>query len=140
MGFVQTAAEGAFGITLDRLRRGVDLGQGDPRPELDLAQQRDFLAEQAGGRTDEPYRQCLLYHGFRWYPLPELRKLPGAYGKLEGEWRSTKLRLAFTVQDLTGGFPTGPAKLDEYLRDHRLVVAVSRGRVPKEALTRARRR
>jgi hypothetical protein len=107
---------------------------------VDLVQQREFLEEQAGGRTDEPYRRALIHHGFRWWSVEQLRKLPGAIGKLEGEWRSEKLKLAFTAQDLASSFPTGPESLDRYLRDQKMVRAVTAGRISKQDLRRARSR
>lgn len=140
MGFIENAADASLGLTLDRVRQGLDAGEFDQRPELDKAQQREFLEDQAGGRTDELYRQCLLYHGFEWYDMLKLRQLPGGHLKTEGEWRNAKLGLAFGPQNLTSGFPMGPESLDKYLRDFKLAEAVSKGKVPKEVLRAARLR
>jgi hypothetical protein len=138
--FIVDAATGAFEQTVDRIRRNEDHGGFNPRPKLDEKQLAEFQAEQRQGRTDEPYRQCLTYHGFVWREVEQLPMLEGGVYRREGEWRSAKLRLAFTPTDLASSFPTGPESLDRYIRDELLKRQVTAGRVAKKDLRRSRDR
>lgn len=142
MGFIEKATDGEFALTMDRIRQRLDYGVENQRPELDLKQQKEFLDGLGQGATDEAFRQSLLYHGFHWYPLEQIiaSGLPGTAHKTEGEWRSGKLKLAFTPRDLATGFPRGPEQLDKFLREHKLAMKVTAGRVPKEVLRKARKR
>lgn len=148
MGFIESATEGAFRQTVDRVERKLDYGSyQDARPAIDPKMQAEFFAESAAGRTDEIYRQCLEHHGFVWVPIEKLKTLPRMVATLEGQWRSTKLRpaLAFTPRDLTMGFPgmgdMKPAEqLHKYLEDYKMQLRLKKGRLPKEALKRARDR
>lgn len=147
MGFIESATEGAFRQTVERVERKLDYGSYNVRPEIDRKQQAEFFADSQAGRTDELYRQCLEHHGFVWMPVEKLRTLPGMVATLEGQWRSTNLKpaLAFTPRDLTMGFPgmgdMKPAEqLHKYLEDYKLQLRHRKGRVPKEALKRLRDR
>ncbi len=149
MGFLEraavdaSAADGTLAQTLDRIRAGTDFS-ANPTPAFDPKQAKDWQDANAQGRTDEPYRQALLYHGFVWWPLAKLQAqgLPGGHLLTEGQWRNLKLDppMGFTPRDLALGFPEGPESFDKFIREHKLAMAVKRGRVPKEALVRARRR
>ncbi len=143
MGFIETAAEGAFQMTKDRIERKLDYGYENQRPDLDPKQQKEFLDALGEGKTDEPYRQCLQYHGFNWYPLEQIiaKNLGGDNaGKKEGEWRNGRLGLAFTPRDLTTGFPTGPEALDRYIKERKLEAKIAAGKMPKAALREMRKR
>jgi len=131
MSFIHSAAEGALALTLDRVKAGTDHGQFNVRPEMDIKQQADLLAQQADGRQAEIYRQCLEYHGFRWHDLETLPMLEGGVARTSGEWRHPRMQLAFTPQDLVSGFPLGPESLDSYLRDRRVELKIQAGRVKK---------
>lgn len=142
MGFIQravieTASEGALGLSLDRIRRNEDHGQFNPRPQFDPKQEAELRAQQRDGRTDEIYRQCLAHHGFVWYPVEQLPMLEGGVYRAEGEWRHRRLRLAFTPQDLTSGFPTAEA-LERYVTDQILLAKTRTGRVSKADLRKSR--
>lgn len=144
-GFVEDAVEGALGLSLDRIRRGVDYGYENQRPELDEKQQAEFIGEQAQGRTDEAYRQSLEFHDFTWWPLQKIHSLPGTRLMTEGEWRNDKLQLAFTPNDLAMGFPGTPSmtaaeQFDRHIRDVKMVNAEKRGKITKAILRAARRR
>lgn len=138
MGFIQYAADGAADIAVQRVRDNKDHGSFNPRPEIDRQQQAELQEAQRGGRTDEIYRQCLTYHGFRWFTVEQLPMLEGGVYRAEGEWRHAKLKLAFTPRDLASGYPLGPESLDTFLRDQKMALAVSKGRVPKQLLRKAR--
>lgn len=138
MGFIQNAVDGAVALSLDRVRRGEDHGQFNPRPVVDLQQQAEFVEQQRGGRTDEPYRQCLTYYGFVWRDIPQLPMLEGGVARTEGEWRNRKMKLSFTPTDLAAGFPSGPEGLDRYLREEILTRKVKAGKVAKADLRKAR--
>lgn len=144
MGFIESAAEAQFRLTQDRIERRLDYGMENQRPELDVKQQKEFLDALGQGKTDEPYRQCLQYHGFNWYPLEQIiaSDLPVAVtaGKTEGEWRNGKLKLAFTPRDLATGFPMGPESLDRFLRERKVELQVAARKVPKSALRDMRKR
>lgn len=142
MGFIESAAEASFQLTQQRIEKRLDYGMTNQRPELDVKQQKEFLDALGQGKTDEPYRQCLRYHGFNWYSLEQIiaSGLPGSAGKTEGEWRNGKLKLAFTPRDLATGFPTGPEALDRYLRDRKIEAQVAARKVPKSALRELRKR
>ena len=140
MSFVVDAAQGALDLSLDRIRRGADHGEFNPRPEIDPKQQAEFLDEQRGGRTDEAYQQCLRYHGFKWFDVQQLPMLEGGVNRREGEWRHRKLTLAFTPTDLASGFPAGPESLDKYIRDEILKAKVAAGRAEKRDLKKFRDR
>lgn len=131
MPFIEEAAVGAFQATMERIESKLDYGYENPRPELDVKQQREFLEEQSQGKGDEPYRQALEYHGFKWYPLEKLALMPGTTLKTEGEWRSDRLKLAFTPRDLTTGFPQGPEQFDRHIREEIMRRQVAKGRVSK---------
>ncbi len=151
MGFLEQAAVDAarsgdkeFAETLDRIRRGEDATNTVTKPIFDPKQAREWQDDNAQGRTDEPYRQCLEYHGFQWWPLARLQalQLPGVELKTEGEWRwpnPTPL-LAFTPRDLATGFPEGPESLDRYLRDYKLQAKLRAGKISKQDLIRSRER
>lgn len=117
-GFIESAAEGAYRHALDRVRRGLDRDLDDPRPEIDLKQQREFREERAGGRESDAYRQALEYHGFAWHP-PEALPLANGVAQ-EGQWRHEGLRMGFTPSDLTMGFPGGPEQFDRHVREELL--------------------
>jgi len=142
MGFIESAAEGAFQLTKDRIERKLDYGYENQRPDFDPKQAKEFLDALGQGKDDEAYRQCLEYHGFRWYPLEQIiaSDLPGAAGKKEGEWRNGRLKLAFTPRDLATGFPMGPESLDRYLRERKAEAKVAAGAMPKQALREMRKR
>lgn len=141
MGFIERAAEGQFQMTADRIRQGKDYGTNyDPRPEIDLKQRAEFLEEARGNRTDEPYRQCLEYYGFRFYEVRELPMLEGGVYREEGEWRHLTMKLAFTPTDIASSFPAGPESLDRYMKDEILSRKVRAGKVPKSELRRQRKR
>lgn len=131
MGFIDEAADKAYRATMDRVASKLDYGYEDPRPALDTKQQREFLEEASQGKNDEPYRQALEHHGFKWYPLEKLALMPGTTLKTEGEWRNDRLKLAYTPRDLTTGFPQGPEQFDRYLREEKMRLQVSKGRVSK---------
>lgn len=134
MSFIIDAATGAYQDTIDRVRRAEDHGQFNPRPRLDEQQLREFQEEQRQGLTDEPFRQCLAYHKFRWFEVQELPMLEGGVYRREGEWRHLGLRLAFTPTDLASGFPLGPESLDRYVRDLLAERLAAKKRVPKSEL------
>lgn len=146
MGFIQTAAEGALDLSLDRVRRGADHGEFNPRPDFDPKQAAELQAEQRDGRTAEAYRPVLEHHGFVWREIAQLPALEGnefrtdLVYRTEGEWRHRKLRLAFTPTDLTTGFPGGPPDLDQYLKDAVLAAKTRAGRVTQADLRKSRRR
>lgn len=140
MGFIQTAAEGALGMSLDRVRKGDDHGEFNPRPQFDPKQEAELRADQKAGRTAEIYLKTLAYHGFVWLSVQQLPMLEGGVYRTEGEWRHQKLRLAFTVTDLTAGFPGGAEDLDQYIRDAILAEKTRRGRVAQADLRKSRRR
>lgn len=134
MSFIVDAATGAYQETVDRIRRNEDHGGFNPRPRMDEQQLREFQEEQRQGQTDEPFRQCLAYHGFRWFEVQELPMLEGGVYRREGEWRHQKLSLAFTPTDLASGFPTGPESLDRYVRDLLAERLAAKKRIPKPEL------
>lgn len=140
MSFIVDAATGAFEQTVDRIRRNEDHGGFNARPQFDPKQQQELLADQCQGRTDEPYRKCLEYHGFVWREVQDLPMLEGGVYRREGEWRHWKLGLAFTPTDLASSFPAGPESLDVYIRDELLKAMVTAGRASKKDLRRSRGR
>lgn len=139
MGFVVDAANGALGLTLDRIRREEDHGQFNVRPQIDFKQQADLRAMQADGRKEEIFRQCLEHYRFRWFEIPELPMLEGGVARVEGEWRNIKLGLAFTPQDLVSSFPMGPESLDTYLKERITELKIQAGKLPRAARAKARR-
>lgn len=146
MGFITDGVQAALDLSLDRVRRNQDHGQFNPRPATDPKQQSEFLDEARGGRTDELYRQCLEFHGFRWYEPGQLPMLEGSLERLssihrsEGEWRHATLKLGFTPTDLASGFPKGPESLDTYIRDEKLKAKVQQGKVAQSDLRKSRLR
>lgn len=134
MSFIVDAATGAYEETIGRIRRAEDHGSLNPRPALDEKQLQEFQEEQRQGKTDEPFRQCLAYHKFRWFEVQELPMLEGGVYRREGEWRHIGLRLAFTPTDLASSFPGGPETLDTYVRDLLAQRLAAKKRVPKSEL------
>lgn len=146
MGFIQNAAEGALGLSLDRVRRGEDHGEFNVRPDFDPKQAAELQAEQRDGRTVEAYRPVLEHFGFVWREIQQLPALEGnefrtdLVYRTEGEWRHPRLKLAFTPTDLTTGFPGGPESLHTYLQDQVLAAKSRAGRLPQSDLRRSRRK
>lgn len=141
MGFILDAATGAYEVTRERMRQGVDFdGYRNIRPQIDQKERKEFLAEQRDGRTADQYKQCLEFHGFVWWPADALPALEGDVKRIEGEWRHQKMKLAFTPNDLAGSFPGGPESLDRYLKDFKLANAVTKRRAPKSELRKFRDR
>ena len=139
MGFVEQAARGAYEATMDRVVQKLDYGYENQRPAIDEKQRQEFLAEHGDGKSDEAFRQALSYHGFVWWPVERLALLPGPL-KTEGEWRNDKLKLAYTPNDLTTGWPGGPEDFDRFLREEKLKRQATKGKVAKQDLKRARQR
>lgn len=139
MGFLQQAAEQAFQESMQRVRAGIDHGSVDQMPGFDAKAELDLLKQQTDNRTDEPFRQALEYHGFVWWPLAKIRRARGGRTKTEGEWRSDRLRLAYTATDLPRSFRT-PEEFDREIRDIIAARKVSAGRLPKAELRRMRSR
>ena len=137
MGFIAHAAETAFQETVDRIKLGMDHGSVNQQPDFDPKQQADLIAQQTDNRTDERFRQALEYHGFVWWPLEKLRRLPWGRRKLEGEWRHQKLGLAYTATDLPRSF-AGPEEFDREIRELIAAAKVAGGKLPKSALRRMR--
>lgn len=134
MSFIVSAAQAAYEQTIDRVRRAEDHGQFNPRPQVDEKQLLEFQEEQRQGRTDEPFRQALEYHGFTWHEVQDLPMLEGGVYRREGEWRHQRLKLAFTPTDLAAGFPGGPETFDRHVRDLKAQLAAARKRLPKSEL------
>jgi hypothetical protein len=148
VGFIQDGVAAAVDLALHRIARNDDHGAHVQKPDVDLKQQAEFLAEQVQGqdeeRINERFRKCLEYHGFRFlavHQLPPVQSMAGRGVRTEGEWRhrNPKVRLAFTARDLASGW-RGAEDLDKYLKDQLLAAAVTAGRVPKEVLRQTRSR
>lgn len=138
-GFIENAATGAFEATMDRVVQKLDYGYENQRPTIDPKQQAEFLAEHGGGKTDERFHQALGYHGFVWWTVDRLALLPGPL-KTEGEWRNDRMKLAYTPNDLTTGWPAGPEAFDRFIREEKLKRQATKGKVSKQDLQRARQR
>lgn len=136
MGFIEDAAVSSLELTQDRIRQDRDYGQMEIRPQVDPKQHAEFLAQQRGGRTDQVYRQCLEYHGFRWVPAPFLAPYENFSAHMEGEWRHDRMQLAFTPTDLASSFPGGAQDLDRYVRQEKMKRQVTRGKMPKQEYRR----
>lgn len=136
MSFIVNAATAAFEATVDRIRRNEDFSKLNPRPAIDEKQRAELLADQCQGRTDELYRQCLTYHGFKWFEVQQLPMLEGGVYRREGEWRHIGLRIAFTPTELASSFPGGPESLDRYIRDEKGKLKAARARIPKSEVRR----
>jgi hypothetical protein len=130
VGFIQAAAEGAYRLTLERIKRGDDHGLYAPRPEVDLQQQKDLREMMADGRKEEHYLQVLQYYRFEWRESHTLPMTDGVRAQ-ESRWENKKLRMAFTPEDLVTGFPGGPAQFDEWIKNEIQRRRMLRARAPK---------
>jgi len=117
-------------LALERIRRREDHGFQVQQPDFDPKQRREMVAEMSDGRTEEQFLQVLRYFNFRWRPSLTLPMVDGVRAQ-EGRWENAKLRMAFTPEDLTTGFPGGPAQFDAWVRDQVARRRMQRARVPK---------
>lgn len=91
-----------FDKSLRRVERGEDLQ--NPRPRFDPQVHRDVVDDHIQGRKIEDYRQVLSYFGFEYTPADRLPPWDNGRPRKEGEWRSARMRLALTTQNVLSLF------------------------------------
>lgn len=89
-----------FNATLERVARGEDHGQENPQPGFDARLHRDVRADAVRGRKIEDYRTALEAQGFEYCPVEAMLPWEDGTPKTDAEWRSRRLRLAFTETDI----------------------------------------
>lgn len=68
----------------------------EDRPAFDAKLHRDVVAEAVHGRKIGTYVRALGKAGFRYLPPEHLPPWQDGKGRMEGEWRHERLRLALT--------------------------------------------
>lgn len=89
-----------FGATLARMREGADAAYENPQPGFDSRAHREILGDAARGRNPADYKMALEAQGFEFVAAQALLPWEDGRPKTEGEWRSFRLKLAFTESDL----------------------------------------
>jgi hypothetical protein len=110
--------EAAFGETLARIARGQDHGSVNQTPAFDPKLRREHLEAAISGRKIIDYRAALENTGFSFVPAKYLPRIDGRLQK-DDLWRNTQLRLAFTEDEILGGFP-GPEEFVTWIEECRL--------------------
>ena len=89
-----------YHATLVRMLAGQDAAAENPQPGFDPQLYRDVRAEAVRGRRIEDYRPALEAEGFEFFPARALSTWADGQPKTEPEWRSRRLRMAFTETDI----------------------------------------
>ena len=93
-----------FAATLARMRERSDAAFENPQPGFDPYLYREVRADAAQGRNPADYKTAMEAQGFEFLPVEALLPWDDGKPKTEGEWRSSRLRLAFTESDLVTMF------------------------------------
>ena len=136
MSFIREGAEGAVELAIEKIRRNQDEGSFNPRPEIDLKQQKEFLAEARDGRTPDAYKCALERANFVFHP-PACRCASCATVlNEEGIWRHERMKAAFTPNDVTTLF-LSPEKLVAWIDEQKLVLRLAKRNAPKAEVRKA---
>jgi len=125
--------ERAFQQTMERVRNHEDYGLTQQQPAFDPKQRDELVAMMSDGRKEEHFLQVLRYFRFVWRAADTL-PLADGFRAQEGRWENKKLRMAFTPEDLTTGFPGGPAQFDEWIRNEIQRRRMARALAPKSEM------
>lgn len=136
MSFIREGAEGAVELAIEKIRRGQDEGNFNPRPELDPKQKKEFLAEARDGRTPDSYKYALERAGFIFH-VPACR-CASCFAVLneEGIWRHERMKAAFTPNDATTLF-VSPEKLVSWIDERKLILRLEKRNAPKAEMRKA---
>lgn len=106
------------------------------RPELDVVQQREYIAQSKDGRTAEAFKTVLEYHGFKLHPPGCVCPGCRAVYHDDGIWRHDRLQMAYTPDDVAMHFPS-PERFDQWAREQKTSKRLQAKRVPKAEIRKA---
>lgn len=104
--------------TLDRMKEGSDLGEGILAPAFDPKQALEITEAAIAGRKIEDYKPALENNGFTFYPANRLPLWSTGAPRREGEWRNTRLQLAFAEKEVLAWFRS-PEDFANWVDAHR---------------------
>jgi hypothetical protein len=102
---------------MQRVAAGDGHGDAPARPEIDPQMRKEVIAAFVRGRKIEDYKAVLEHWGFAFVPREKLPPWTTGTRRTEGEWRSVRLRMAFTDTDVLAGWPS-PADFDAWIRKY----------------------
>lgn len=93
-----------FMKTLERMTRNQDAAFENPKPDFDAKLHREVVAQAVRGRRIEDYKQVLSAFGFLYFPAGRLPPFVDGSRRKDGEWRSARLQMAFTENDILANY------------------------------------